>query len=132
MHYTLRDEGGNEESAWILCFKIQDLIDSDQLKFHIVPPAGPNFAGNPLPAHGERKVNAIREVRRLARRVEHISTPFEIVFAELRRRNLIITVRLPVSQRITDDPTRGCPYRQGIVGHTLYQCTAFKLKRMVQ
>ena len=118
-------EGHSLENCFLLKHKIQDLIDSDQLKFRIVPPAGPNIAGNPLPAHGEIKVNAIREGRRLVRRVEHITTPLEIVFAELIRRNFLITVRL--SQRITDDPTRGCPYHQGIVGHTLYQCTAFTL-----
>ena len=71
--------GHSLENSFLLKHKIQDLIDSDQLKFRIVPPAGPNIAGNPLPAHGERKVNAIREGRRLVRRVEPLTTPLGIL-----------------------------------------------------
>lgn len=61
---------------------VQNLIESKWLHFEEY---GPNVSTNPLPEHGKSSINAIEnfEWQFLIRNVEDISTPLDIIHAEL-------------------------------------------------
>ncbi|XP_019460107.1 PREDICTED: uncharacterized protein LOC109359869 [Lupinus angustifolius] len=102
-------------------FKVQDLINVQQIDFREVTP---NITGNPLPNHGDQGVNAIEEKDEVAivTKVDYMKMPMGFIFRHMCKHGLIEVL----IQETDDSDMKKCEMHDH-VGHSLAEYEEFKL-----